>query len=229
MPLETITLFPLWAVAFLLSVTVHEAAHAVTALRGGDRTAYLAGQASLDPLPHIKREPIGMVLVPIITFFLNGFMFGWASAPLDPYWVIRNPKAAAWVSLAGPLSNLALMILTALIMYIGVHLEALSISAMPTFSSLVIGHGFFEGLGIFLSILFSLNSILFFFNLIPLPPLDGASVLGLFVKEEWALKIQILARDPQFSMISLFIIWFFAGRIISPLYSLSVMILYSIF
>jgi len=225
---ETITLFPIWAVAFLLSVTVHEAAHALAALKGGDRTAYLAGQASLDPIPHIKREPLGMVLVPIITYFLNGFMFGWASAPLDPYWVIRNPKAAAWVSLAGPLSNLGLMILTALCMYVGIHTGALSLSFMPSFSSLVVGNGFFEGLGIFLSILFSLNSILFFFNLIPLPPLDGASVLGLFVKEEWALKIQTLARDPQFSMIGFFIIWFFAGQIISPLYRFSVMVLYSV-
>jgi len=57
----------LWFIAFLFSTTVHEAMHALAALRGGDPTAYLGGQVSLSPLPHIRREPIGMLVVPLLT------------------------------------------------------------------------------------------------------------------------------------------------------------------
>ena len=57
----------LWFVAFLLSTTVHEAMHAFVAWKGGDPTAYHGGQVSLSPLPHIRREPIGMVVVPLLT------------------------------------------------------------------------------------------------------------------------------------------------------------------
>ena len=62
---EQLALFPLWYVAFLLSLTCHEAAHALVAKWGGDLTAYYSGQVTLNPLPHIRREPFGTVLVPI--------------------------------------------------------------------------------------------------------------------------------------------------------------------
>jgi len=61
-------------VAFLFSTTVHEAAHALAALRGGDPTAYRGGQVSFSPLPHIRREPVGMLVVPLLT----AFTYGWA-------------------------------------------------------------------------------------------------------------------------------------------------------
>ena len=66
---------------FVFAVTVHEAAHAWVAMLGGDLTAYSGGQVSLDPLPHMKREPFGMVVLPILTVALNGFPIGYASAP----------------------------------------------------------------------------------------------------------------------------------------------------
>ena len=71
---EQIALFPLWYVAFLLSLTCHEAAHALVAKWGGDLTAYSSGQVTLNPLPHIRREPFGTVLVPILSFLLSGWM-----------------------------------------------------------------------------------------------------------------------------------------------------------
>src|SRR5262245_66318758 len=64
---ETLLQGLLWFVAFLFSTTVHEAAHAFAALRGGDPTAYLGGQVSFSPIPHIRREPIGMLLVTLLT------------------------------------------------------------------------------------------------------------------------------------------------------------------
>src|SRR6187402_2305383 len=94
----------MWYFAFLFSTVCHEAGHAWVALRGGDKTAYHGGQVSLDPLPHIQREPFGMILMPWLSFIINGgqFMMGWASAPYDPYWAQQYPKRAAWMSIAGP-------------------------------------------------------------------------------------------------------------------------------
>src|SRR5215510_15071145 len=103
---ETLVRGLLWFAAFLFSTTVHEAAHALAALRGGDPTAYLGGQVSLSPLPHIRREPIGMLVVPLLTAFTNGWALGWASTPYDPYWAARHPRRAATMAAAGPAGNL---------------------------------------------------------------------------------------------------------------------------
>ena len=94
---------------FVFSVTLHEAAHAAAALAGGDATAYEGGQVSIDPLPHMRREPFGMVLLPLLTVFTVGFPLGYASAPYDPVWAERYPRRAAWMALAGPAANLALV------------------------------------------------------------------------------------------------------------------------
>ena len=96
----------LWFVAFLFSTTVHEAMHALVAWKGGDPTAYHGGQVSLSPIPHIRREPIGMVVVPLLTALTQGWALGWASTPYDPYWAARHPKRAALMSAAGPAGNL---------------------------------------------------------------------------------------------------------------------------
>ncbi len=79
---------------FLVATTLHEAAHAWAALRGGDRTAYLGGQVSLDPLPHIRREPFGMVVLPLLSVVLMGWPFGFASAPYSVEWARRVQPAA---------------------------------------------------------------------------------------------------------------------------------------
>ena len=101
-------MLPLWYVAFLLAVTCHEAAHAWVAWLGGDPTAYVGGQVTLNPLPHIRREPFGTVLAPLLSYILIGWTMGWASAPYDPHWEDRHPRRAAVMALAGPLANLVL-------------------------------------------------------------------------------------------------------------------------
>ncbi|MDQ3995745.1 MAG: hypothetical protein M3303_01870 [Gemmatimonadota bacterium] len=68
-------------VVFLFSTTLHEAAHAWAALKGGDLTAYRGGQVSFDPLPHIRREPFGMVVLPLVSALATGWPMGFASAP----------------------------------------------------------------------------------------------------------------------------------------------------
>src|SRR4051812_6354787 len=85
----------IWYVIFLLSLTIHEAAHALVALWGGDDTAYRGGQVTLNPWPHIRREPMGMVFMPLLTYFVSGWMIGWASAPYNPIWGMRYPRRQA--------------------------------------------------------------------------------------------------------------------------------------
>jgi hypothetical protein len=91
-----------WFLVFIFSTSWHEAAHAWVAHKLGDSTAYEGGQVSLDPTPHIRREPIGMVVVPIISYLIGGWMIGWASAPYDPRWANQYPRRAALMALAGP-------------------------------------------------------------------------------------------------------------------------------
>src|SRR6185503_4111775 len=96
----------IYYVAFLFSATAHEAAHAWAAKLGGDLTAYHGGQVSLDPRPHIRREPVGMVVLPILSTILSGWPLGFASAPYDPHWALRHPRRAGWMAVAGPAANI---------------------------------------------------------------------------------------------------------------------------
>ena len=76
----------LWYVVFLFSTVFHEAAHAFTSHKMGDSTAHSIGQVSLNPIPHIKREPIGTVVVPVLSFIASGWMIGWASSLYNAQW-----------------------------------------------------------------------------------------------------------------------------------------------
>ena len=85
----------IWYIAFLFSTTCHEASHALAAKMGGDLTAFHGGQVTLNPVPHMRREPFGMLLVPLLSYVLGGWMIGWASAPYDPFWQARYPRRAS--------------------------------------------------------------------------------------------------------------------------------------
>src|ERR1700738_4309900 len=91
----------IWYIVFLFSTTCHEASHALAAKIGGDLTAFEGGQVTLNPVPHIQRSPFGMVVVPIVSFLLGGWMIGWASAPYDPNWQRQYPRRSALMGLAG--------------------------------------------------------------------------------------------------------------------------------
>src|SRR5262250_1038166 len=106
---DLIALGFIWYVVFLFSTTCHEASHALAAKLGGDETAALGGQLTLNPLPHVRREPFGMVVFPILAFLFTQRIIGWASAPFNPDWERRYPRRSAWMALAGPAANFALM------------------------------------------------------------------------------------------------------------------------
>jgi Zn-dependent protease len=211
----------LWYVVFLLSTTCHEAAHALVAKWGGDLTAYHGGQVSLDPSPHIRREPIGMVVVPILSYLLNHWMMGWASVPVDPYWGQRHPRRAALVSVAGPVANFSLAIVAGILIHVGRLIGWFAYPDSIGFTHVVspTSAGVAAGAATFLSILFSLNLLLGMFNLIPIPPLDGFSAMGLLMSEEAAGKLQGLRMQMgQFTMIGMVIAWYVFDPVFEPLY-----------
>lgn len=198
-----------WYIAFLFSTTCHEAAHAFTAYKMGDSTAYDAGQVSLNPLPHIKREPFGMVIVPLITFFMGGWLLGWGSAPYNPEWAYNNPKKSAAMAAAGPMMNFVLLFSMGLLIHLGIFLGVFQAPESITISSLVeaINPGVYTAIAKIISIMFSLNLILFVFNLIPIPPLDGSGILPMYMNEERGRKYLEAVRNPAFTFIGIFIAW----------------------
>jgi Zn-dependent protease len=211
----------LWFVAFLFSTTVHEAMHAFVAWKGGDSTAYHGGQVSLSPLPHIRREPIGMVVVPLLTALTQGWALGWASTPYDPYWAARHPKRAALMSAAGPAGNLAIAIIAFAIIKGGLAAGWFVPPETVNFEHLVeSADGTRSFAGALLSIFLMLNVLLCVFNLLPLPPLDGSAILEIFLPQQMAQQLGEWSRQPMFQMIGLLVAWRVFPMIADPLFAL---------
>jgi Zn-dependent protease len=185
-------------VVFLFSTTCHEASHALVAKLGGDSTAALGGQVSLNPIPHIRRSFFGMVVFPILSFLLSRStgMIGWASAPYDPLWERRHPHRAAWMALAGPAANFTLMLLAALAIRIARSFELFHRDPITGNASFV---------AIVLSVVFSLNLLLGTFNLLPVPPLDGSTGIMLLMSENRAQRYLDWIRGNNYAMAGLLI------------------------
>lgn len=217
-----------WYVAFLFSATVHEAAHAWAAKLGGDLTAYEGGQLSLDPVPHIKREPMGMTVIPIISSFVIGWPFGYASAPYNPLWAARYPHKAAWMALAGPASNFAIVLITICLAWLGILFGILQIPEYVYYTNIVDAAttGFSGFFAFILSIFFTLNLVMTILNLIPLPPLDGSAVITLFMSEEKAANIQAMLNNPSFGFIGILIAWKLFDPIFSAFFTLIMSLIY---
>lgn len=218
-----------WYVVFIFSATVHEAAHAWAAKKGGDLTAYYGGQVSIDPIPHIRREPFGMIILPIISLFTMHWPIGYASAPYDPHWAVRHPRRAAWMALAGPASNFLLAIGAMLLMVVGLKLGFFVRPEQPVTYSIVAGvSGFTNGASVLLSMLFFLNLLLGVFNLLPLPPLDGSEAVTLFMKQTTLHRYRAFIQHPSFSMFGIIIAWIIFGRIFFPIINAAVNLLYGL-
>jgi Zn-dependent protease len=216
-------------VVFLFSTTCHEAGHALVAMWGGDTMALEGGQVSLSPLPHIKREPFGMVIVPLLGIATGSGLIGWASTPYNAQWAQHYPKRAAWMSLAGPVANFTLAFLAAAAMRIGLATGAFVPS--PAVFTHMVGAaepgGIMDGVAAALSILFSLNILLGFFNFLPIPPLDGYGILGIFLTERGALKLQEWRMKMRSAtIIGLVIAWQLFDRFFPPLFSAAGRLLY---
>jgi Zn-dependent protease len=228
MPTAELGLGLLWYALFVVSTTFHEAAHGFAALRLGDRTARAAGLVTLDPLPHIQRSPMGMVVIPILSFLFGGWMIGWASTPYDPYWAQDSRRKAALMALAGPAANLALVLVAALLIHAGIRLGVFAQPGQVTWTQTTIARspGLATGAAIAVSILFSLNLILLVFNLIPVPPLDGSEVLSLFLNASTAQRYRDLMAQPTAQIIGLVVAWNLIDVVLSPIHSVALNLLY---
>lgn len=217
-----------WYAVFILSTTLHEASHAFAALKLGDRTAYEGGQVTLDPLPHIRREPFGTVVVPILSFALGGWMMGWASVPYNREWALNYPKRSALMSLAGPTANLLLVMIAMILIRIGIAENVLFAPEQLTFDQIVgaVDTGPYDFAATFLSLIFSLNLLLFLFNLIPVPPLDGSGIIPFFLSNENAQKYLLLMYNSPAGFFGLFIAWSIFKYIYSPVHLLAINLLY---
>lgn len=210
-----------WYVVFLFSTTFHEFAHAFVSYLGGDRTAYEGGQVSLDPVPHIRRSPFGLVVIPLVSFIMMPWMIGWASAPYDPRWASNHPRRYAAMSLAGPAANLLLAIIAFVAIKVLVGLGMLEF-AQPTLSNLVQApgeEGYRSAMGAVamgLSVMLNLNVILCIFNLLPLPPLDGASVLEGLSPNKAGVFFSRMRATPAFGFLGLIIAFQVFPYVVGP-------------
>jgi Zn-dependent protease len=184
-------------------LSIHEYAHARVAKLQGDNTAEEFGRVTLNPIAHI--DPIGTILVPLILLVSSGgrIGFGWAKpVPVNPF-AMRNPrKGVLLVSLAGPLSNIGLAMIAGILLRI-------VIAASP-------GMPFAEPLSLILMSVAMINLYLAFFNLIPLPPLDGSGVLSALLPVEQARKYEAIGRFGPLLVIGLIVIGVIRFIIVPP-------------
>lgn len=216
---------------FLLSTTLHEAAHAWAALKGGDRTAYEGGQVSLDPTPHIRREPIGMVVLPILAVLISGWPLGYASAPYDPNWARKYPDRAGFMALAGPGANLLLVLIAAVLINVGVLAGVFYAPESITFADVTAAtagrESLWYGVAYFLGAVFALNLLLFVFNLLPIPPLDGSAALVLLLPEKVVGRYQeLVSFNVHLSLLGIFVAWQLFPGLFDPLFTLAISLLY---
>lgn len=193
-----LTIFSITILIF--SVIIHEVSHGYMAEMLGDPTARLSGRLTLNPMKHI--DPVGSIIVPLITS-LAGFTFGWAKpVPYNPYNLRNKRQGEFLIAAAGPASNL----LVALIFGTILRFAASSISDGASAA----------GLTPFITIvsyIVIINIVLAVFNLIPLPPLDGSKLLLAFLPNQYGrVRYLLEAYGPVWILIVVFFLW----QIVSP-------------
>jgi Zn-dependent protease len=164
-----------------------------------------------------------MLLFPVISAFSMGFPIGWASTPYDPRWEERHPRRAAWMAAAGPGANLLLAFLALIALRVGLASDVFYGPEWMNATRLVSAEvPWVDGLGRFLSMMLVLNTILCLFNLIPMPPLDGASAVTLLLPVRAGERLRDALRQPGLALIGLFVVWFGFGRIVRPVFGVLV-------
>ena len=175
---------------------VHEVSHGYMADRLGDPTARLQGRLTLNPLSHI--DPVGSIIVPLLTTMF-GFTFGWAKpVPYNPYNLKNRRQGEFLIALAGPLSNIFIALIFGTILRLMDNGLQVASSVMVVFSYIVI-----------------INIVLAIFNLVPLPPLDGSKLLfSIFPKQYGQTRLMLERFSPMFILVFVFFLWQFISPVI---------------
>lgn len=184
---DAIRLITIYAIPIIFAITLHEAAHGYVARHFGDATAFIAGRVTLNTLKHI--DPVGTVVLPVILAILSSgqFVFGYAKPVPVNFGNLRNPKQdMVWVALAGPGSNFVQAIVWSVI---GAILT-LAGSSEPFFKAVV-------DAGILV------NVVMFAFNLLPIPPLDGGRIVTGLLPKRLAIPFSGIERYGLFIVIAL--------------------------
>ncbi|MDP3710548.1 MAG: site-2 protease family protein [bacterium] len=185
----------------IFSIVVHEVSHGYAALMQGDKTAQYEGRLTLNPLKHL--EWFGSVLLPTISYLAGGFIFGWAKpVPYNPHNLRNKRWGPAYVAAAGPLVNISIAVVFGLI-----------IRFLPGLGGILPGDFILNFLNI-ASLIVLLNLVLAFFNLVPIPPLDGSKLLFAFLPYRWH-HVQIFMEQYGLFLFLMFI--FFFSRLIFPI------------
>ena len=180
--IQTVTIA---AIPILFAITLHEAAHGYVARHFGDMTAYQQGRISLNPMRHI--DPVGTVLLPLLTLALGGVLFGWAKPVPVNFSALRNPKKDMfWVAIAGPASNLVMALGWALLFKISSSFPE-NYFAEPLMGMAVIG--------------IKINVVMLVLNLLPLPPLDGGRVAVSLLPHRQAYQLSRIEPYGMFILI----------------------------
>ena len=202
----------IWYVVLLYSTVFHEAAHAWMSHKLGDDTAYQGGQVSFDPIPHIMREPFGLIVLPILSYVYNGWMMGFAHAPYDPHWALRYPKRSAMMAMAGPAANGILVVISFVLLVIGTK-AGYFVPGMQQVTPGSLAH-----VGTVLFIIFMLNTLLMLFNLLPLPPLDGSAIPLFFLKGSKAEEYQHFIWQPHIAFFGMVVAFYGGGELVWPIF-----------
>lgn len=189
--------------AIVMSITVHEFAHAITADRLGDDTPRRHGRITLNPIVLFRAYPVGSLVVPLIGAF-TGFLAGWAATPINPAAVRRDitmRKAEILITAAGPLSN-GLFAILALALY------------AAFFALAHAGHAWVEPFVLLTGVLVFANIFLMFFNFLPIPPLDGFHIIKALSPGDGGPVVRFLE---QYGLLILIVVIYYGSHLFGPI------------
>jgi len=204
-------------VVLVLAFSVHESAHAYVAMRLGDPTAYMLGRVTLNPMKHL--DPLGSLLVPLVSLVYGGWLIGWAKpCPVTTRNFRHIRRDDILVSMAGPASNLAMATIALVLLIVFKHAVPAGLStitaAMATANHLAVDVGSFPLFPVAMLLYYGvlINLLLFVFNLLPIPPLDGSHVLRHF------LPYRVEQVYDRIGMYGLIVLLLFGGHWIASFY-----------
>jgi Zn-dependent protease len=211
-PSQLIQQVAIFALPVIFAITMHEAAHGYAARHFGDSTAYMLGRISLNPIRHI--DPLGTILVPLVTYMLGGILFGWAKPVPVNFNNLRNPKKdMLWVAAAGPASNFAMALFWAFMI-------KLAVMAPDNYFARPLAEMGLAGVKI--------NVVLMVLNLLPLPPLDGGRIAVSLLPNPMSYRFAQIEPYGMFILVIL-LATNILGIILWPVINLTIQVLAALF